>query len=112
MSKLGYWQTCQILRVSEKRATSDHGKLCVCYYLELDVSARNANTNAALNKRYLVVRILNKKLQEFCLRLRLPCWAKVRLYASGFRDRAQANKLGAPLDVYEIIGIDDDEDRL
>lgn len=103
MSKLGYWQDCQVLRVSSQRFTSDHGKEVSCCYLELDISARNATTNAALNKRYLVVRVLNKKIQSFVSKLRTPANASIRLYASGFRDREQANRFGSPLDVYEII---------
>lgn len=108
MSKLGYWQDCDILRISEERATADHGKEVVCYYLELDISARDANNGRALNKRYLVVRVLNKKLQQFLLKQSYPRPARLRLYASGFRDREQANRKGSPLDVYEVIILDNE----
>lgn len=108
MSKLGYWQECAILRISEERSTSDHGKEVVCYYLELDISARDANSGKSLNKRYLVVRVLNKKLQQFLLKQRFPSPARLRLYASGFRDRDQANRKGSPLDVYEVIILDNE----
>lgn len=107
MSKLGYWQECQLLRISQEKTTADHGKVVPCLYLELDISARDANTHKALNKRYLVVRVLNKKIQSFVTRLELPAWVNVRLYASGFRDRDKANRFGSPLDVYEIIVLDD-----
>lgn len=103
MGKLGYMQECTILRLSDERSCDDNGKRSDCRYLELDISARDANTGRALNKRFLVVRVINKKLIKFLLGCALPARAKLRLYASGFRDRERANRLGAALDVYECV---------
>lgn len=107
MAKLGYWQEAEILRCSSPRSCADHGKETGCVYLELDVSARNANTRARLNVRYLCVRVINKKLISMCQFLEYPAMARLRLCASGYRDRAQANRLTAAIDVYELIILDD-----
>lgn len=103
MSKLGYMQDCTILRISDERTCDDNGKRSECRYLELDISARDANTGRALNKRFLVVRVINKKLIKFLLDCNFPTRARLRLFASGFRDRERANRLGASLDVFEVI---------
>lgn len=106
MGKLGYMQECTILRISDERTCDDNGKRSECRYLELDISARDANTGRALNKRYLVVRVVNKKLIRFLLAQTYPLHARLRIYASGFRDRERANRLGASLDVFEVILLD------
>lgn len=112
MGKLGYWQECTILEVSTKDlTTSDHGKEVGCKYLRIDISARNLNTGAALNKRYLVVRVLNKKLMEFFEFLEYPVRAKLRLYASGYRRIEDSNRCACAIDVYECEVLDDDNNR-
>lgn len=108
MGKLGYWQECDILRISDERSCDDNGKRSECRYLELDISARDANTGRALNKRFLVVKVVNKKLVKFLLGCNFPTRARLRLFASGFRDRERANRLGASLDVFECIIINNE----
>ncbi len=103
MGKLGYWQDCKILRMSDVKKTADHGKETSCIFLELDISALDANSGKALNKRFLVVRVLNKKFITFLSKLNFPCSATLRLYASGYRNISDANRRGSSVDVYEII---------
>lgn len=103
MSKLGYIQECRLLRVSRDMSTDDHGKAVACAYVELDVSARNRLTGGALNKRYLVARVLNSKLIAKLRKMTCPCWVVLRLYASGYRDRDRANRCACAIDVYEIL---------
>lgn len=103
MGKLGYIQECQLLRVSKDMQTDSHGKMVACAYVELDVSARNRMTGGALNKRYLVARVLNSKLIAKFRKMEFPCWVVLRLYASGYRDREKANRCACAIDVYEIL---------
>lgn len=105
MGELGYIQDCQLLRVSRDMSTDDHGKMVPCAYAELDVSARNKLTGGALNKRYLVARCLNSKLIAKLRKMECPCWVRLRLYASGYRDRAKANRCACAIDIYEIIDL-------
>lgn len=110
MSKLGYWQECTILEMSSKDlTTADHGKDVKCKYLRIDISARNLNTGAALNKRFLVVRVLNKKLMEFFEFLEYPVRASLRLYASGYRNIEDSNRCSCAIDVYECVILDDEQ---
>lgn len=109
MAKLGYWQECQVLRCSQERTVNDHGKESTCVYLECDISARDSNTGKRLNIRYLCVRVLNKKIRELCEFLEYPVMARMRLYASGYRDREKANRRASAIDVYELIILDDND---
>lgn len=102
MARLGYLQECRILRMSADKTCNDHGKVVNCRYLELDISARNAMTEQRLNIRYLVVRVINKKIIAQLQNLSLPCSVRLRLYASGYRDRSRANRCACAIDVYEL----------
>lgn len=109
MAKLGYWQECQVLRCSQERTVNDHGKEVTCVYLECDISARDSNSGTRLNIRYLCVRVLNKKIRELCEFLEYPVMARMRLYASGYRTRENANRRACAIDVYELIILDDND---
>lgn len=103
MGKLGYIQDCVLLRVSRDMTCNSHGKEVSCAYVELDISAVNKATGVALNKRYLVARVLNQKLIRQLRNIDTPAWVTLRLYASGYRKREDANRCACAIDVYEIV---------
>lgn len=103
MSKLGYWQECRFMKASTVRSEKVYGKVVPVRYMQLDISARSDRDGRALNKRFLVARILNKRLQAFCDKLPPGCEIRARLYASGYHTEAESNKIATPIDVFEII---------
>jgi len=102
MAKLGYIQEGRVVKVSIVYTMNINGNSKPCRYLMMDISARS-DRGTRLNSRYLVVRVVNKKLITFMDRLQPDALVRTRLYACGFRTIAECNRYTSPIECYEIV---------